>query len=155
MALLLEKRGNEIQITQDIIEAAAGNVHSGHEIINWFLTERKNDTKACITGRVCIAAAACGQQHALGLLYEHVAPGNVCPVWKVIALFYTAAHLGDANQIRQLLRDRTPPDTKNIRGETPLWVAAQYRRTDVVRVFLQEKNIDVNSLSTSGQSAVF
>ncbi|KAF4443570.1 Ankyrin repeat-containing domain protein [Fusarium austroafricanum] len=61
----------------------------------------------------------------------------------------------DVERVKQLLREPMPTDTKNSRGQTPLWIAAFNRRTDVVKILAREKNINFDSLSASGQSPIF
>ncbi|KAH9235752.1 hypothetical protein K456DRAFT_1804055, partial [Colletotrichum gloeosporioides 23] len=46
-------------------------------------------------------------------------------------------------------------DTKDTFGRTPLWVAADYGQEEVVRLLVSRPEVDVNSLSVSGQSPLF
>jgi ankyrin repeat protein len=47
------------------------------------------------------------------------------------------------------------PDSKNLRGETPLWIAAANGHNAVVKVLAQRLDVNVNSLSTSRRSPLF
>ncbi|KAI8714909.1 NACHT domain-containing protein [Fusarium sp. LHS14.1] len=155
LALLLDKRGAEIQITEGVVEAAAGNYESGKEILALLLKARNTDTIAAITDSVCFAAASCGQLDFLHYLCQHIPPMNIDATWDSIARFYQAAQNGDADQLNQLLHEPIPFDTRNSKGQTPLWIAAFNRRTDIVSILVREIHVDVNSLSVSGQSPLF
>ncbi|KAH6869629.1 ankyrin repeat-containing domain protein [Thelonectria olida] len=154
MALLLNKRGAEIHITEDVLKAAVGNERSA-EVVALLLTKRGIDTIAAITDNVCFTAAASGQLDALRFLCQQIPPKTVDPSWNSIARFYHAAEHGDVDRVKQLLQEPIPTDTKNSRGQTPLWIAAFNRRTDVVKILAREKNVNVDSLSASGQSPIF
>jgi ankyrin repeat protein len=116
---------------------------------------RKSDTIAAITDRVCFAAASGGQLDSLHYPCQHIPPTNVDPSWDSIARFYQAAQNGDVDQVNQLLRKPIPFDTKNNKGQTPLWIAACNRQADVVSILVRGRHVDVNSLSASGQSPIF
>lgn len=154
MALLLDKRGAEIQITEDVLKAAVGNERCG-EVVALLLEKRRSETIAAITDKVCFTATACGQVDTLGFLCHLVPPETVHPSWNYVASFHRAAERGDVDRIKQLLQEPIPKDTKNSRGQTPLWVAASNGQTDIVKILAREKNIDVDSLSASGQSPIF
>ena len=53
------------------------------------------------------------------------------------------------------MREGTNPDTKNIRGVTPLWIAAAYEHEAVVKVLAHRTDVNVNSVSVSGRPPLF
>ncbi|KAK4189407.1 ankyrin repeat-containing domain protein [Podospora australis] len=55
MALLLEKRGDDFKITEEVVKAAAGNAENGKEVMALLLEKRGDDIK--ITEEVVKAAA--------------------------------------------------------------------------------------------------
>ncbi|KAH6983300.1 hypothetical protein BKA56DRAFT_671994 [Ilyonectria sp. MPI-CAGE-AT-0026] len=154
MAMLLDKRGADIQITEDVLKAAVGNEGYGN-VVALFLEKRRSETITAITDNVCLTAAAFGKVDTLGFLCHLIPPETVDPSWNSIASFYRSAERGDVGRIKQLLQEPIPKDAKNSRGQTPLWIAAFKRRTDIVKILAREKDIDVDSLSASGQSPIF
>ncbi|RSL80990.1 hypothetical protein CEP52_017293 [Fusarium oligoseptatum] len=133
LALLLDKRGVEIKISEGIVKAAA-ETGACARVVGLLMKTRKSDTIAAITDRVCFAAASSGQLDSLHYLCQYIPATNVDPSWDSIARFYQAAQNGDVDQVNQLLREPIPFDTKNSKGQTPLWIAAFNRQTDVVRI---------------------
>ncbi|KAK4087020.1 hypothetical protein Purlil1_8539 [Purpureocillium lilacinum] len=154
LALFLDKRGPEVQITEEVVKAAA-ETGACARIVGLLMNTRKSDTIAAITDRVCFAAASCGQLDSLHYLCQHIPPANVDPSWDSIARFYQAAQSGDVDRVNQLLRKPIPFDTKNSKGQTPLWIAAFNRQTDVVSILVRGMHVNVNSLSAPGQSPIF
>ncbi|KAF1835672.1 hypothetical protein BDW02DRAFT_597040 [Decorospora gaudefroyi] len=69
MALLLKQRGDEVKITEEVVQAAAGNWDSGKEVMTLLLEQRGDEVK--ITEKV-VRAAACnpGGEGALQFLLE-------------------------------------------------------------------------------------
>ncbi|KAJ4186933.1 hypothetical protein NW759_016926 [Fusarium solani] len=154
LALLLDKRGAEIKITEEVVKAVA-ETGACARVVGLLMKTRRSDTIAAITDRVCFAAASCGQLDSLHYLCQHIPPTNVDPSWNSIARFYRAAQNGDVDRINQLLREPIPFDTKNSKGQTPLWIAAFNRQTEVVSILVRGLHVDINSLSASGQSPIF
>ncbi|KAM6514315.1 hypothetical protein FALCPG4_015465 [Fusarium falciforme] len=154
LALLLDKRGAEIQITEEVVKAVA-ETGACARVVGLLMKTRRSDTIAAITDRVCFAAASCGQLDSLHYLCQHIPPTNVDPSWDSIARFYRAAQNGDVDRINQLLREPIPFDTKNSKGQTPLWIAAFNGQTEVVSILVRGLHVDINSLSASGQSPIF
>lgn len=68
MELLLEGRGHEFIITEEIMKAAAGNKFRGKEVIELLLNERRDEI--IITEEVVEAAARCGSDENLDVLYQ-------------------------------------------------------------------------------------
>jgi ankyrin repeat protein len=128
MALLLDRRGDKITVTEEVVKAAAGNIRKGKKLMALLLDRRGDEI----------------------LVTEEVAKAGLC-----IAKFYNAAKAGDVCCIEQLIREGTKPDTKNIRGESPLWIAAAYGHEAVVEVLAQRADVNVNSMSISRRSPLF
>jgi hypothetical protein len=63
MKLLLEQREAEIQITEDVVKAAAGNEESGEKVMKLLLEQREAEIQ--ITEDV-VKAAADGHEGILG-----------------------------------------------------------------------------------------
>ncbi|KAH8745695.1 ankyrin repeat-containing protein [Diaporthe sp. PMI_573] len=155
MALLLEKRGDEVKITEDIVKAAAGNKDSRQAIISLLLKRRPHKTVASISQSVCLTAATCGQQRVLDLLYRRRRFLPLRDKWVSIAAFYNAAKSGDIASVKQHLSKGTPPDMKNAGLETPLWIAAYNGRREVVERLSQREDVNVNSCCISGRPPIF
>lgn len=101
------------------------------------------------------AAATCGQEQVLRFLYERSSIGGDKESWLRIARLYNAAKTGDPTAVRQLVDSGTPVDLRNIRGVTPLGVAASYGHEAVVHVLLATDAVDVNVRSVSGRTPLF
>ncbi|KAK2616717.1 hypothetical protein QQS21_000329 [Conoideocrella luteorostrata] len=157
MELLLNWRGGEIPITEDVVKAAAGNKHSGGKVIEFLLDQRKEETTIAITDTILFAAATCGQLELLEFLSrrDSLISVSVSDEYRRIAKFYRAAKVGDIRDIEQLLCEGINPDLKNLRGETPLWVAAMGWHEAVVKILAQRSDVNINSLSKSGRSPLF
>ncbi|KAH7124601.1 vegetative incompatibility protein HET-E-1 [Dactylonectria macrodidyma] len=141
------------KVTARVVKAAAANWGNGKEVMA-LLLERRGD-EISITEEVVKAAATCGQDGVLNLLSQQNGLVSVQDEWRCIAKFYNAAKAGDVRCIEQLIHEGTKPDTKNIRGETPLWIAAYYEHEAVVKVLAQRTDVDVNSRSIAGRSPLF
>ncbi|KAK2590746.1 hypothetical protein QQS21_011558 [Conoideocrella luteorostrata] len=155
MELLLDRRGDEIIITEEVIKAAAANELHGKKVLELLLDRREVETLSSITEEIIFIAARCGQVGVLDLVSRQSCLASVQNEWRCIAKFYNAAKSGDVRCIEQLIRDGTKPDTKNIKGETPLWAAAFWGRDNVVKVLAPRLDVNVNSLSISGRSPLF
>jgi DNA polymerase III delta prime subunit len=152
MALLLDRRGDQVAITEEVVKAAAGNEKSGKEVMALLLDRR--GAQITITEGVVRAAATCGQDQVLNLVQQsgHL---SVKGGWFCIAQLYDAAKYGDVCRVEQLIHDGTNPDMKNIRGITPLWIAAANGHEAVVQVLAQKTDVDINSTEISGRSPLF
>ncbi|KAK4072647.1 hypothetical protein Purlil1_13291 [Purpureocillium lilacinum] len=146
------KGGYEISITNEVLKEAAGNEECGEEVMALLLNRRGHDIT--ITDEVVAAAATCGQDGVLDLLSQN-GLAHVSTEWRRVAEFYNSAKFGDISGIQQLLRAGIEPDTRNIRSETPLWVAASKGNSAVVHVLVQVAAVDVNSKSISGRSPLW
>jgi len=155
MKLLLDRRGHQITITEEVVKAAAGNKGNRKGVITLLLDRRREATIASITEEIFTAAATCGQILVLDLLSRQTGLISVQDQWRYIAKFFNAAEAGDIRCVEQLMREGTKPDMKNIRGETPLWIAAKYGRDAVVKVLTQSADVNVNSTSITGRSPLF
>ncbi|KAF2740308.1 hypothetical protein EJ04DRAFT_548375 [Polyplosphaeria fusca] len=151
MTLLLDWRRNEVHITQEVVVAAAGNENTGKEVIMLL----KQFAKLQFTNQVIEAAANSGQKDVLHFLEDW----TVVDFDKVkcfnIARLYNAAKCGDTTVVHTLIEIGVPFDRRNIRGETPLWQAAQCGHKGVVQLLLGTKAVDVNVRSNAGRTPIF
>ncbi|KAL6886872.1 Pfs, NACHT, and ankyrin domain protein [Trichoderma evansii] len=154
IALLLDRRGDQVTITEEIIKVAAGNEVNGEGIMT-LLLNRRGDHRITITEEVVKAAATCGQDAVLNLLSQQNSIISDWDKWHRISKFYKAARAGDIHCIKQLIHEGINPDMKNIKGETPLWIAAANGREAIVKNLAQRTDVDVNSMSISGRSPLF
>jgi ankyrin repeat protein len=153
IAFLLNQRGHQVTITEEIIKAVIGNKHCGKKVMMLLLNQR--EVQITITGDIIQAAAAYGQDNILDLLSQHDSIILDWDKWRCISNFYNAAKTGDVCCIKQLINKVIDLDMKNIKGKTPLWVAAKNGYEAVVKVLAQEKNVDINSISVSRRSPLF
>jgi hypothetical protein len=100
MTLLLEKRGNEVKIAEDVVKAAAGNEASGEAVMALLLDKRLEDVTVCVSDSVCLAAATCGQRKTLDLLCQRNGFLHLRDEWILIATFFNAAKSGDVESVR-------------------------------------------------------
>ncbi|KAL6911038.1 putative ankyrin repeat protein [Trichoderma evansii] len=156
-ALLLEECGNEIEITEDILIAAAGNGFHGDEVMDLLLNKRLEDVSVLVGDSVCLAAAASGQQEVLKLLCKHHRFLPLRKEWADIAEFFNAARDGDVAAAKRLLQEGVNPDVENadFAHITPLWTAAWMGHTAIVELLTQRKDVNVNVLSDAGRSPIF
>ncbi|CZR65557.1 uncharacterized protein PAC_15457 [Phialocephala subalpina] len=164
MSLLRNQRGAEVQITEEVVIAAAGNASSGQKVIALLLDQRGAEVK--ITEEVLKEAASnesisykatatSGQEQVLGLLDQWNCISGDKERWLNISRLYNAAKNGDAITVRQLVADGIPLDKRNIRGVTPLWRASESGHKEAVEVLLATSVVDVNVQSTAGQTPLF
>jgi hypothetical protein len=151
----LEQRGADVQITPQVLEAAAGNEECGEAVMTSLQQETGDGFASLIDESTWVAAATCGQHKVLDLLSHLFGSVALTSQWLAIADLYTAAKLGDLESAQQLLSSATPPDFKNIRSVTPLWIAAFHGHEAIVKLLVQNADVDVNSLSISGRSPLF
>jgi hypothetical protein len=149
--LLLEQRGADVVITEEVVKAAAGNEESGKDVMIVLLEQRGADV--VITDDVVKAATTCGQERVLGFIEEWLEISLSKDDWST-AQFYNAAKSGNENIIQKLLADGVNPDLKNIRRISPLWIAATNGHCQVVKVLLATGLVEVNSESISGQHPI-
>ncbi|CAD6446264.1 b7a5bf77-39d6-4c44-a99b-040df980e6b2, partial [Sclerotinia trifoliorum] len=135
MMLLLEKRGAEVVITEEVVKAAAENRYSGKEIMMLLLEKR--GAEVVITEEV-VKAAAENRKSGSRLLNSTTQP-----------------NLGKKNKIQRLLKRGVESDLSNPRKVTPLWIAATNGHIEVVRLLLETKSVNVNATSVSGRSPIF
>ena len=155
MTLLFDWRGDQIPVTEEIVKAAAGNEGVGREVMALLFDQRREVTTALITEEIFMAAATCGQIPVLDLLSQQTGLISVQEEWRYIAKLYNAAKAGSIGSIEQLIHKGTKPDMRNIRGETPLWIAAMYGHHAVVKALAQRTDVNVNSTSITGRSPLF
>ncbi|KAF6807599.1 heterokaryon incompatibility protein [Colletotrichum musicola] len=153
MRLLLDRRGDQITITEEVVKAAAWNGGNGALMMKLILDQRGD--QITITEEVFVTAATCGQDQVLDLLSQKTDCIPLKDEWRRIARFYNAAKAGDVQVIEELLQERVKPDTKNVRGITPLWNAACLGHNAVVKALAHRTDVDVNSRSVWGTSPLF
>lgn len=153
--LLLDQRGDQITITEEVVKAAPGNEGRGKEVMTLLLDRYSEMITTLITEKIFVAAAACGQDRVLDLLLQHNNLITAQRKWRQIAKFYNAAKSGDVCCIEQFLHEGTKPDTKNIRGRMPPWIAAANGHDKVVKVLARRDDVDVNSTLIFGVSPLF
>jgi hypothetical protein len=151
MALLLEQRSDEVKITEEVAKEAASNESLSCDMIHFL----HQTVGIKVTAGVIEAAATSGQEQVLGLFDQWDSIGNNKERLLNIARLYNAARNGKAAIIRQLVADGIPPDKRNIRGVTPLWMASTSGHTEVVEVLLATKAVNVNVKSISGRTPLF
>ncbi|KAK0734417.1 ankyrin repeat-containing protein [Lasiosphaeria miniovina] len=151
MALLLDQRGAEVKITEEVVKAAARNESTGYEVME--LLHRTTGIK--VTAGVIEAVATSGQEQVLRFLDQHSSIGSDKESWFKITRLYNAAKTGDSADVRQLVGNGTPPDKQNIHGITPLWIASSRGHEVVVQVLLATHAIAVNVRSVSGRTPLF
>jgi hypothetical protein len=171
MALLLDQQGSNIQITQEVVVAAAGNYNNGKEVMALLLDRRGDEvqitqevvvaaagnqdggrviqhlhqiTSIDITDAVIQSAATSGQESTLRLFDQWDKSSIVTQDWLNIARLCAAAKEGNAEVVLGLIHQGVPPDEKDSLGRTPLWYAAAQGHTDTVRVLLATNAVDVN-----------
>jgi ankyrin repeat protein len=99
-------------------------------------------------------AATCGQERVLDLLYSRYKFEDRT-TWIRVAQFYNAAKYKRLYDVQRLLRKGVAPDLKNIRGVTPLWLAAAEWCGAVVKALLAMGAVDVNSQNVDGRTPLF
>ena len=99
MALLLDRRSDEVKITEDVLKEAASNGFGGFKVLQ--LLHRTVSIK--VTVGVIEAAATSGQEQILDLLDRWDSIGSDKERWLNISRLYNAAKYGDAATVRRLL----------------------------------------------------
>jgi Ankyrin repeats (3 copies) len=149
MALLFDRRGDQIPITEEVIKAAAGNEQYGKELIT-LLHQKAN----FIPSRDIIDVAAANGQEGILLYFKEQLRFDIPSISFSIARFYNAIKAGDETTIRSLLTDNIPTDTKNSKGQSPLWTAARWGHERVIKLLLESPNVDIDARDDNGQSAL-
>jgi ankyrin repeat protein len=134
------------------MKAAAGNEGSGIDILAFLFDQKEDDVQ--ITDGVLLSAASSGNEDVLAFLSSKLGLA-IDPEMLSIARLYNAAESGWAAIVEQLLLQGTPPDTRNMRGVTPLWIAASNGHQEVVRVLLRSHQVDVNIPCIAGRPPIF
>jgi hypothetical protein len=129
MMLLLEQRGGEVVITEEVVKAAAGNENIREAVLVVLLAQRGAEVD--ITEKVVKTAAMCGNVRILKVLESYFKVFPSMDDWS-IANFYNAAKSRDTDTILRLLTQGIELNLKNIRCISPLWVAAARGHLKVV-----------------------
>jgi hypothetical protein len=141
--LLLDRRGDDVKVTDKVVEAAAGNCT---EVMMLLLDRRGDEVK--ITEKVLEAAAHDGQEGVLRLLNQRFAVD--VSDWVPIAQLYNASKTGDEKVVQRLLSLGVDPNTKYHHGRTPLWWAASNGYASVVTLLLERDNVPLNEPDING-----
>jgi Ankyrin repeats (many copies) len=152
MFLLLEQRGDEVQITKEVIKAAVGNEGYGNRILKLLVDQRRQSIQ--VTTDIIEAAATCGQRKILDL-FESELKVPIERKWRLLAEFYNAAKRGHVKRARELLASGVNPDVKSIYNRSPLWRAACSGHTEMVKILLSTRAVDVNAMSFTNHSPIF
>ncbi|WAO92355.1 HET domain-containing protein [Fusarium falciforme] len=183
MTKLLDQRGPEVKITEEVVKAAAGSHWNGEQVMALLLKQRGPEVKITeevlkeaasnehsgyrvikflhqtigikFTAGLIEAAATSGQEEVLWFLDQCETIGSGEESWLKISRLYNAAKNGDAAAVRKLIHDGTPPDKQNIRGVTPLWTASSHGHKAVVQVLLATNAVGVNVRTVAGQTPLF
>ncbi|KAJ3546613.1 hypothetical protein NM208_g1914 [Fusarium decemcellulare] len=153
LKIVLDKCGNNIPITEEILKIAASDHLYGREKIALLAQKDLSQVTAAITDEMCWHAARDG---AIDIFYYlcQLAPFPVSLDWLDIALFRHAVRMDDPDSVIELLEHQVLPDIPSTRGETPLWLAARLEHTEIVRILLKE-DVDVNALTNNRESPLF
>ncbi len=119
------------------------------------LKMRHTDVVNNLAEAVCLTAAANGQVGVLDLVssYNGLSPHHT--EWSVMAKFYNAVKSGHLHMLQRLFTQGANANVQNVRGKSPLWVAASRGHLDIVAYLVQRPNVDVNSRSSSGRPPIF
>jgi ankyrin repeat protein len=157
MTILLDRRVDNIPIIEEVVKAAAGNVVNGHEQVSLLLKQCANKPhimSMLMNADVVKVAAASGQERVLDLLYNQYKFEDRT-TWTRVAQFRNAVEFRCLDDFQRLLQEGVAPDLKDIRGITPLWLAACYGDAAMVKALLATGAVDVNSKNIEGCTPLF
>ncbi|VUC26623.1 unnamed protein product [Clonostachys rosea] len=141
---LLHKRDHDVRITRKVMRSIATNPR-GKEIIKLLLKDYKDGIISSISQEVIFAAASNGRLEILKCLCQLAPSITVEPDWDPICRLYMAARDDYVDETSRLIGNNCPPDTKDSRGRSPLWIAARYGHSKIVQILVDQKGVDVNS----------
>lgn len=150
LEILWTKRNN-LEITEAVLVEAAANENLGHSIIRFILD---NTVQRTVSKAVLEAAATAGQEKVLRLLQPRCNSCDTEQLFRIVR-FFNASKTGDSAEIQSLLNDGVPPDSRNIRGVTPLWRAASFGNRAIVKLLLATGTVDPNSMSIGNRGPIF
>jgi hypothetical protein len=148
---LLEKRGPDAPFTDKVLLSAIGNTSHGYAIMRLLIKKRKQNVHDCLSDGLLSTIAASGNYRILRL-FERTFSVVIKDEWLQLARLYRAASESNSPVLNELVSQGIPLDTRNARGETPLWRAASRNHQSVIRTLLQTGLVDVNAVSDSGDS---
>ena len=148
MALLLDRRGDEVKITDEVVKAAVGNEGSGIKVMELLFDQRGEDVK--ITDEVVRIAAHCGQGGTLHLFERRFAVD--IRFWVPIAQLYDASKEGDEKAVQRLLSLGVDYNSKDYHRRTPLWWSASKGHAPVALLFLGQDNTQPNEADINGRT---
>ncbi|KAL2796990.1 ankyrin repeat-containing domain protein [Aspergillus keveii] len=150
---LLYTRGKRIQVTEDILVAAAGQ-----NVVDVLVRQYPNEVRKCLTDRVLLATAASSRSIKFLRLYERKFG---CNITEEVRLVYRPQMAVDAMHlwaVQRLLTQGAPPDTADTAdsdSDIPLHFAALRGRQSIVEVLLQTHAVNVDSVNILGESPLF
>ncbi|KAF9891463.1 hypothetical protein FE257_003929 [Aspergillus nanangensis] len=182
MGLLLDRRGDEVQITDDVVESAMANERCGDKLMALLLDRRGEELPVT---ELAVSMATANKKYGLELiilLLDHrpevvratttvlqtaASAGNepmlrlICNRFMLlipsgllaVARLTDAAYKGHEDDVRELL-DKTPPDIADVNGFTPLSWAAANGHIEVVRALLETNKVNINSRDVGGGAPV-
>ena len=151
---LLNSYNNEIHVTEAVLMTAAGNRGNGVALLELLLSRSPNTS---ITNNVLKVAASCGNDEVLNPLLSMKYTKDLddeANKWIGISRLFQAALFSETAVVHQLIRDNIPLDTEG-RYRTPLWLASEAARIEVVRLLLATNAVNVNYHSGDGLTPLF
>jgi hypothetical protein len=107
MALLLDQRGNEVKITQEVVVAAAGNSYNGKKVMALLLSQRGDEVQ--ITQEMVVSIAQHFDEEVMTLLLDRCEE-DVQITQEV--LITAAGNYYNSKQVTKLLLDRLVDDVQ-------------------------------------------
>lgn len=126
LSLFLRYRQEKVSATRDIRRQAISNSTIDIETLELLFPR---DANIQITEDVVKAAATSGQNRVLKFLKQYT---PIDPSLKSISGLYNAAIMGNYTTVDKLLLSSVEPDFPDIRGVTPLWIAAYNRHIRII-----------------------
>ncbi|KAH6653092.1 hypothetical protein BKA67DRAFT_536788 [Truncatella angustata] len=138
--LLLEHRGNETTITEEVVKAAAGNEWNGKEVMALLLAKRPDDV--VITEGVVKAAVGNGLngKKVMALLLEK-RPDDVVITEKVVKA--AAGNVWNGKEVMALLLEKRPDDVVITEGVVKAAVGNGLNGKKVMALLLEKRPDDV------------
>lgn len=149
LSLFLRYRQEKVSATRDIRRQAISNSTIDIETLELLFPR---DANIQITEDVVKAAATSGQNRVLKFLKQYT---PIDPSLKSISGLYNAAMMGNYTTVDKLLLSGVEPDFPDVRGVTPLWIAACNRHIRIIQRLLDTNRVNVNSLDNSNRSPLF
>lgn len=127
------------------------------ELMELLLRMRRRNVEAAVCEDVCLMAASCGNLDMVQFLCEteHLVLMN--NEWAGIAELRKFVHFENRQNLERIkaLLKKTPPDTADYWGVSPLAIAVRERNVKTVRMLLASGRVDVNRAGRKGQTVIF